>query len=110
MRVFSLLLLLVCLAGPLVAQSTHKTLETVTREMEAHPNNTDPQWTVDLESAIQSASLDEIREALPSLVGLSESPDEHLRANSLLALTTIAGRNKGCGERAASRTRRLRKR
>jgi hypothetical protein len=96
-RSFLLLLALIVLfAESVVAQSAAPTrkLEAIPHELEAHPEGLDPQWTIELDSIVQSATIAEIRQVLPALVSLSESPIAPLRANALLALYAIAGRNK----------------
>jgi hypothetical protein len=96
-RSFLLLLALIVLfAQSVVAESAAPTrkLEAIPHELEAHPEGLDPQWTIELDSIVQSATIAEIRQVLPALVSLSESPIAPLRTNALLALYAIAGRNK----------------
>jgi hypothetical protein len=92
----SVLALIVLVAESVVAQSTAppRKLESIPHQLEAHPESLDPLWTIELDSIVQSATIAEIRQVLPALVRLTESPNAQLRGNALLALYAIAGRNK----------------
>ena len=92
----SVLALIVLVAESVVAQSTAPPwkLESIPHQLEAHPEGLDPEWTGELESIVQSATIAEIRQVLPALVSLTESPNAQLRGNALLALYAIAARNK----------------
>jgi hypothetical protein len=92
----SVLALIVLLAESVVAQSTAppRKLESIPHQLEAHPEGLDPEWTIELDSIVQSATIAEIRQVLPALVSLTESPNAQLRGNALLALYAIAARNK----------------
>jgi hypothetical protein len=89
------LVLFAVFASSMLAQSTPtRRLNSIPQEIEAHPEGLDPQWAVELDSIVQSATIVEIQQTLPALVALTESPQAQLRTSAILALYAIAGRNK----------------
>jgi hypothetical protein len=79
-----------CKAGPPL-----QNLEAITRQLET-PAGLDPRWgeNNNLDSIVQSATMAEIRQALPALVSLTESPNEQLRGHALLVLWAISQKKK----------------
>jgi hypothetical protein len=92
----SVLALIVLVAESVVAQSTAppRKLMSIPHQLEAYPAGLDPEWTGELDGIVQSATIAEIRQVLPALVSLTESPNAQLRGNALLVLYAIATRNK----------------
>ncbi len=79
------------------AQSTTpnlQTLHSVVQELEKSPEGHGPQWAAELDGPINAASIAEIKQELPAIVGLTESPNPQLRGNALLILYGIAERQK----------------
>jgi hypothetical protein len=92
----SVLALIVLVAESVVAQSTAppRKLASIPQQLEAASEGLDPQWTTELDSIVQSATIDEIREVLPALVHLTESPNEKIRGNALFVLWAITTKKK----------------
>ena len=80
-----------------LGQSTNvapTTLHALILDLEAHPGDRGPQWAAELDTPVNGASIREVEQELPALVGLTESPDAQQRSNALLVLLGIAGRQK----------------
>jgi hypothetical protein len=92
--------LLLCMAGSGRAQSSSRlqSLASVPQDLEAHPDNSDPGWTVELDEVVKLATPAEIKETVPVVVTLTESSNPKLSSRALLVLYAIAlGSNSGEG-------------
>ena len=86
-----LALAMVSISG--LAQSTTpnlQTLHSIVQDLETHPEGYGPQWAADLDGPVNIASISEIKQELPILVRLTESPNPQQRGNALLVLYAIA--------------------
>lgn len=84
--------LVVCASGLLLAQSptAPRKLESIPLELEANPDAAhDPQWTTELDTIVQSATVDDVKRVLPAIVSLTESSHPKLRATALLVMFAI---------------------
>ena len=92
----SALTLLTVLASACSAQTgpKTKTLQELSQELAALPASNDPMWLAQSGEIVRDASLAEIKEALPSLVRLSESEDGPQSRNALFVIYGIASRQK----------------
>lgn len=70
------------------------TLHSVVQELKSNPENHGPQWAAKLDGPINAATIVEIKQELPALVALTESPNPQQRGNALLVLYGIAERQK----------------
>lgn len=94
------LLVLVCVTtlaavvGSGFAQSSMplRTLESIPHELSASPESR--KWIAELGGIVQAATMVEIKQTVPELVALTESPNPQLRGDALLVLLAIAGRQK----------------
>lgn len=95
--VLSVLALIVLFAESIVAQSvaSDRQLETITHQLETQ-EGLDPRWgmNIDLDSIVQSTTIAEIREVLPALVSLTESPNTQIRGHALSVLLAIASKKR----------------
>lgn len=73
-----------------VAQA--RSLSSVVQELGSNPAQQAPQWMARLDTTINAASLSEVKQALPTLVTFTESPDPQLRGKALLVVYGIASR------------------
>ena len=95
LSVAGLALALLAISG--LAQSTIpnlQTLHSIVQELEKSPEGHGPQWAAELDGPINAASIAEIKQELPAIVGLTESLNPQLRGNALLILYGIAERQK----------------
>ena len=67
-----------------------QTLHSIVQDLETHPGGYGPQWAANLDGPVNVASIAEIKQELPALVGLTESPNLQQRGNALLVLYAIA--------------------
>ena len=86
--------------------SSAQTLRSLVQDLEAHPAGHGPQWAAELDAPITAASLSDIQDELPAVVGMTESPDAQLRGSALLLLYGIAVRS-AAGQPASRRERDL---
>jgi len=86
---------LAVLTIPGLGQSTATnllTLRSIVQDLDAHPEGHLP--ARGLEDSLNAASIAEIRQEVPELVRLTESPDFQQRGNALLVLSGIVARQK----------------
>ncbi len=70
------------------------TLHSVVQYVEAHSEDRGLQAIGQLDSIVNAASLSEIKQELPAIVGLTESSNDHQRENALIVLFAIGMRQK----------------
>jgi hypothetical protein len=79
-------------AAQSVAQA--RSLNSIVQELGSSPDQLGPQWVADLDTTVNAASIAEIKQALPTLLAFTESPDPQLRIKALLVVYGIASRKK----------------
>lgn len=71
-----------------------KTLHSIIQDLDAHPEGPEPEGIGELEGLVDAATIAEIKQELPTLVSLTESPHPQQSVEALLILITVARRQK----------------